>query len=48
MVCYMVLPEKQADIVINDLYGWYQYTPLPNYVPKTKPSLPKEPRGAED
>ncbi len=34
MVCYMVLPEKQADIVINDLYAWYQYTPLPNYVPK--------------
>ena len=34
MVCYMVLPEKEADAVINDLYSWYQYTKLPNYVPK--------------
>jgi len=34
MVCYMVLQEKQADMVINDLYSWYQYTPLPEYVPK--------------
>lgn len=34
MVCYMVLPEKQADVVINDLYSWYQYTPLPEYKPK--------------
>jgi len=34
MVTYLVLPEKQADQVINELYAWYQYEPLPNYVPK--------------
>ncbi len=34
MVTYMVLPEKQADQVINEIFAWYQYEPLPNYVPK--------------
>ncbi len=34
MVCYMVLPEKEADAVINELFSWYEYTPLPEYVPE--------------
>ncbi len=34
MATYLVLPEKEADKVINELYAWYEYSELPNYIPK--------------
>ena len=34
MAAYLVLPEKDADEIINELYSWYQVTELPEYVPE--------------
>lgn len=34
MAAYLVLPEGDADEVIKDIYSWYQYEELPEYVPK--------------
>jgi len=30
---YLVLPEEEADKVINELFAWYQYEELPKYKP---------------
>ncbi len=37
---YLFLPQSNANPIINEVYGWYGATPLPNYTP-AKPKYPQ-------